>query len=50
MSIEGTTYHLVSYYYPSDVCSGALQTPSSMPALACLDISPVIMKGLSTLR
>ncbi|KAI0653810.1 Gti1/Pac2 family-domain-containing protein [Cubamyces menziesii] len=50
MSIEGTTYHLVSYYYPSDVRSGLLQTPSSMPALACLDISPAILKGLSQFR
>ncbi|KAI8983162.1 Gti1/Pac2 family-domain-containing protein [Trametes punicea] len=50
MSIEGTTYHLVSYYYPSDVRSGLLQTPSSMPALACLEISPAILKSLSQFR
>ncbi|TBU25640.1 Gti1/Pac2 family-domain-containing protein [Dichomitus squalens] len=50
MSIEDTTYHLVSYYYPSDVRSGLLRTPSSMPELACLEISPAMKLGFSHTR
>ncbi|KAH9920539.1 Gti1/Pac2 family-domain-containing protein [Epithele typhae] len=47
MIIDGSTYHLISYYYPSDVRSGALQTPSSMPHLAGLEVSPAVLDGLS---
>ena len=45
--IEGTTYHLVSYYHPSDVRSGLLQTPSTMPHLAHLEISQAVLNGLA---
>ncbi|RPD56291.1 hypothetical protein L226DRAFT_469157 [Lentinus tigrinus ALCF2SS1-7] len=50
ISIEGTVYHLISYYYPSDVRSGVLQTPSSMPHLASLELSPAIMRSFSQVR
>ena len=47
LEIDGTTYHLVSYYYPSDVRSGVLQTPSSMPHLMGLRISTAVTDGLA---
>lgn len=50
MTMEGTTYHLISYYYPSDVRSGVLRTPSSMPHLASLSVSPAILQGISHSR
>ncbi|TFK84170.1 hypothetical protein K466DRAFT_234386 [Polyporus arcularius HHB13444] len=50
ISIEGTVYHLISYYYPSDVRSGLLQTPSSMSHLASLEISPAVLRSFSQAR
>ncbi len=50
MAIEKTTYHLISYYYPSDVRSGLLQTPSSMPHLASLEISPAVIQTAALSR
>ncbi|PPQ97119.1 hypothetical protein CVT26_000601 [Gymnopilus dilepis] len=35
-----TTQHLISYYRIEDVQSGRLRSPSSLPELASLDISP----------
>ncbi|KAG8962504.1 hypothetical protein FRC03_004189 [Tulasnella sp. 419] len=42
LTLPGTnkTHHLVSYYKVSDVEAGRLRTPSSLPELAALDISP----------
>ncbi|KDQ17404.1 hypothetical protein BOTBODRAFT_105739 [Botryobasidium botryosum FD-172 SS1] len=40
LTIRGTTHHLISYYKIDDVESGRLRTPSSLPELASLDISP----------
>ncbi|KAI0757753.1 Gti1/Pac2 family-domain-containing protein [Daedaleopsis nitida] len=50
MTMEGTTYHLISYYYPSDVRSGVLRTPSSMPHLASLRVNPALVQGISHSR
>jgi len=38
--VDGATYHLVGYYNPSDVRSGTLRTPSSIPHIASLPIGP----------
>jgi len=40
LSINGTSQHLISYYKVADVEQGRLRTPSSLPELASLDISP----------
>ncbi|KAI9323311.1 Gti1/Pac2 family-domain-containing protein [Dichotomocladium elegans] len=37
--VNGSTQHLISYYTKEDVLSHRLRTPSSIPELACLDIS-----------
>lgn len=40
MTINGVAQHLISYYKVEDVENGRLRSPSSLPELASLDISP----------
>src|ERR1700722_6977941 len=40
LTIGGVAQHLISYYKIEDVEQGRLRSPSSLPELACLDISP----------
>jgi hypothetical protein len=40
LTIQGVSQHLISYYKPEDVESGRLRSPSSIPELAALEISP----------
>ncbi len=40
LTINGVPQHLISYYKPSDVTNGRLRSPSTLPELASLDISP----------
>ncbi|KAF7983611.1 hypothetical protein HWV62_20526 [Athelia sp. TMB] len=40
LTIGGVAQHLISYYKIEDVENGRLRCPSSLPELACLDISP----------
>ncbi|KAJ8688933.1 Global transcription regulator sge1 [Pleurotus ostreatus] len=40
LTIEGVAQHLISYYRVEDVENGRLRSPSSLPELASLDISP----------
>ncbi|KAF9075458.1 Gti1/Pac2 family-domain-containing protein [Rhodocollybia butyracea] len=40
LSIGGVAQHLISYYRIEDVENGRLRSPSSLPELASLDISP----------
>ncbi|KAL9708791.1 Global transcription regulator sge1 [Leucoagaricus gongylophorus] len=40
LSIGGASQHLISYYKVEDVESGRLRSPSSLPELASLEISP----------
>ena len=40
LTIGGVAQHLISYYKIEDVEQGRLRTPSSLPELASLDISP----------
>ncbi|KAF9106103.1 hypothetical protein BGX27_009319 [Mortierella sp. AM989] len=37
--VNGVPQHMISYYTKEDVLSGALCTPSTVPELACLEIS-----------
>ncbi|KAJ7364652.1 Gti1/Pac2 family-domain-containing protein [Mycena albidolilacea] len=43
LTISGVAQHLISYYKVSDVESGRLRAPSSLPELASLDISPTLL-------
>ncbi|KAK6992147.1 Gti1/Pac2 family-domain-containing protein [Favolaschia claudopus] len=43
VTIAGTSQHLISYYKVSDVESGRLRAPSTLPELASLDISPTFL-------
>ncbi|KAG0311820.1 hypothetical protein BGZ99_009885, partial [Dissophora globulifera] len=38
--VNGVSQHMISYYSKEDVLSGNLRTPSSVPELAGLEISP----------
>ncbi|KAF9365133.1 hypothetical protein BGX34_011262 [Mortierella sp. NVP85] len=38
--VNGVSQHLISYYSKDDVLAGKLRTPSSVPELASLEISP----------
>ncbi|KAG0306953.1 hypothetical protein BGZ97_000569 [Linnemannia gamsii] len=38
--VNGVSQHMISYYSKEDVLSGKLRTPSSVPELATLEISP----------
>ncbi|KAF8063420.1 Gti1/Pac2 family-domain-containing protein [Lyophyllum atratum] len=40
LTISGVSQHLISYYRIEDVTNGRLRSPSSLPELASLDISP----------
>ncbi|KAG8707703.1 hypothetical protein FRC08_000338 [Ceratobasidium sp. 394] len=40
LTINGSAQHLISYYKVADVEEGRLRTPSSLPELSVLDISP----------
>lgn len=40
LTIAGVSQHLISYYKVADVESGRLRSPSSLPELATLEISP----------
>ncbi|KAJ6589430.1 Gti1/Pac2 family-domain-containing protein [Mycena capillaripes] len=44
LSIAGVAQHLISYYKVSDVESGRLRAPSSLPELATLEISPTLLE------
>ncbi|KAI8889740.1 hypothetical protein K501DRAFT_282097 [Backusella circina FSU 941] len=41
--INGVAQHLISYYQPNDILSNKLRTPSSVPELASLEISPELL-------
>lgn len=43
IQIENSTQHLISYYTVEDVRSGRLRTPSSLPELASMAISPIFL-------
>jgi hypothetical protein len=43
IQIENSTQHLISYYTLDDVRSGRLRTPSSLPELASMAISPIFL-------
>ena len=40
LTIGGVAQHLISYYKIEDITNGRLRSPSSLPELASLDISP----------
>ncbi|KAJ6479603.1 hypothetical protein C8R45DRAFT_354227 [Mycena sanguinolenta] len=44
LTIAGVAQHLVSYYKVSDVESGRLRSPSTLPELTSLDISPSLLE------
>ncbi|KAJ7238255.1 Gti1/Pac2 family-domain-containing protein, partial [Mycena haematopus] len=44
LTIAGVAQHLISYYKVSDVESGRLRAPSTLPELASLDISPTLLE------
>lgn len=41
--VNGVAQHLISYYHPQDVLQNRLRTPSSVPELASLEISPELL-------
>ncbi|CAO3623963.1 unnamed protein product [Cunninghamella blakesleeana] len=41
--VDGTPLHLISYYHPDDVVGNRLRSPSSVPELANLEISPELL-------
>ncbi|CAO3596862.1 unnamed protein product [Absidia cylindrospora] len=41
--VNGVSQHLISYYDPRDVLEQKLRTPSSVPELASLEISPELL-------
>ncbi|KAI9478858.1 MAG: Gti1/Pac2 family-domain-containing protein [Benjaminiella poitrasii] len=41
--VNGVAQHLISYYLPSDIIANKLRTPSSVPELASLEISPDLL-------
>lgn len=41
--VNGVSQHLISYYDPQDVLQNRLRTPSSVPELASLEISPELL-------
>ncbi|KAJ8662901.1 hypothetical protein O0I10_001077 [Lichtheimia ornata] len=41
--VNGVSQHLISYYHPQDVLNNRLRTPSSVPELASLEISPELL-------
>lgn len=47
IQIEDSTQHLIAYYTLDDVRSGRLRTPSSLPEIASLSISPIFLTKTS---
>lgn len=47
IQVENSTQHLISYYTVEDVRSGRLRTPSSLPEIASLAISPIFLTKTS---
>jgi hypothetical protein len=41
--VNGVAQHLISYYDPQEVMDAKLRTPSLMPELASLEISPELL-------
>lgn len=41
--VNGSTQHLISYYRPQDIVENKLRTPSSIPELTSLEISPALL-------
>ncbi|KAG0194213.1 hypothetical protein DFQ28_000932 [Apophysomyces sp. BC1034] len=41
--VNGVAQHLISYYNPEDILQNRLRTPSSVPELASLEISPELL-------
>ncbi|KAI8148446.1 Gti1/Pac2 family-domain-containing protein [Fennellomyces sp. T-0311] len=41
--VNGVAQHLISYYHPDDVLQGTLRSPTSVPELASLEISPELL-------
>ncbi|KAI8365199.1 Gti1/Pac2 family-domain-containing protein [Radiomyces spectabilis] len=41
--VNGVPQHLISYYHPQDILQNRLRTPSSVPELASLEISPELL-------
>ncbi|ORZ24574.1 Gti1/Pac2 family-domain-containing protein [Absidia repens] len=41
--VDGTPLHLISYYHPEDVVARKLRTPSAVPELVNLEISPELL-------
>lgn len=41
--VNGVHQHLISYYLPNDIIENKLRTPSSVPELASLEISPDLL-------
>ncbi|KAI9496314.1 Gti1/Pac2 family-domain-containing protein [Zychaea mexicana] len=41
--VNGVAQHLISYYHPNDVLQGNLRSPTSVPELASLEISPELL-------
>ncbi|CAO1621403.1 unnamed protein product [Parajaminaea phylloscopi] len=44
IQVDGSTQHLVSYYKVDDVRNGRLNTPLSLPEIAAVNISPMILQ------
>lgn len=40
ITVNGYVQHMISYYTMEDVIAGRLRTPSTIPELASLEISP----------
>ena len=45
LTIGGVAQHLISYYKIEDVEQGRLRSPSSLPELASLTISPALLRA-----
>ncbi|CAO1626809.1 unnamed protein product [Jaminaea pallidilutea] len=43
IQVDGSTQHLISYYKVDDVRNGRLRSPLSLPEIASLQISPIIL-------
>ncbi|KAI8985904.1 Gti1/Pac2 family-domain-containing protein [Pilobolus umbonatus] len=41
--VNGISQHLISYYHPNDIRNSRLRTPSAVPELASLEISPDLL-------
>ncbi|KAH9945420.1 Gti1/Pac2 family-domain-containing protein [Epithele typhae] len=43
--VDGADYHLIAYYTPEDVQSGALRRPTAVPELMALDVPPELTRS-----